>query len=97
MIISKKRIRNLDKYMSNYDDRNIVIIKEIDSTAADIGFSTSYSNGEKVLPKAKGPISRFNANGKEIIRKDLPKETCYRQIMWTWKQYDGRGFYNRSK
>lgn len=91
MIISKKRIRNLDNYISNYDDRNIVIIKEIDSTITDIGFSQSFDNGEKVLPKAKGPISRFNANGKEVIRKDLPKETCYRQIMWSWKQYEGRG------
>jgi hypothetical protein len=55
-----------------------------------IGFGTPLNPGEQVLPTAIGRISTFNAEGAEIIRKDLPMETRYRQIVWHWKEWHGQ-------
>ncbi|STP53234.1 Uncharacterised protein [Escherichia coli] len=56
-----------------------------------IGFSSQRALGEEVLPKILGPITRFNANGKSVPDKTAPKETAYRQISWTRKQWIGGG------
>ena len=38
-----------------------------------------------------GNVSKFNAEGKFIVRKDLPKERRYiNTIEWTWEQWCGR-------
>ncbi|MBA0186535.1 MULTISPECIES: hypothetical protein [Pectobacterium] len=92
MLIQKKRIRNIDKYIENFDGRNIYIshplpdIKKSES----IGFTVNQSIGEEVLPQVIGAITRFNANGKSVPDKKAPKETAYRQISWTWKKWAGR-------
>ncbi|WP_337234961.1 hypothetical protein [Proteus terrae] len=97
MEIRKKKIRNLDNYIpNNLLNKKIILFKEIEDDKKfkeklhSLGFTTTLELGESVLPKIIGSISRFNANGKDIIRRDKPKETCYRQIMWTWYQYEGR-------
>ncbi|UBB13628.1 hypothetical protein [Pantoea eucrina] len=93
MLIQKKRIRNIDKYITNFDDREIYIahplpdIKKTDS----IGFSSNRDLGEEVLPKVVGPITRFNSVGKSAPDKNSPKETAYRQISWTRQQWVGGG------
>lgn len=45
-----------------------------------MGFSIPLVIGEQILPRAIGPVTRFNANGGFIKRKDLPMETKYREI-----------------
>lgn len=42
-----------------------------------------------LLPAVVGPVTRFNAEGKFIVHKDQPKETAYRQIEWSWEQWNG--------
>lgn len=37
-----------------------------------------------------GPVSHFNAEGKQIIHKDRPKETAYRAIEWRWTEWHGQ-------
>ena len=78
MLIQKKRIRNIDNYIPNFDGRDIYIAHSLpDAGKTDsIGFSSQRALGEEVLPKILGPITRFNANGKSVPDKTAPKETA---------------------
>ena len=92
--INKTRIRSLKKYTPFIEGKKIIL--SADSIAHNnilekIGFSKNSSEGETILPIPVGNISSFNAEGKEKIRKDLPMETHYSQIEWSWKQWDGYG------
>ena len=47
-----------------------------------------------MLPSTRGPISRYNANGRQEVRRDLPKESRYvRTVHWRWRQWAGRYSY----
>jgi hypothetical protein len=92
--IRKTRIRSLKKYTPFIQGKSVVLSIDINkhlNKVRKIGFSKKLQEGETVLPLPIGTISSFNAEGKEKIRKDLPMETHYRQIEWTWKQWCGRG------
>lgn len=62
-----------------------------------IGLPTPAAVNMSVLPQSIGPITSFNAEGRYNVRKDLPKETAYRQIEWTWEQWSGRDTETMSK
>jgi hypothetical protein len=46
--------------------------------------------GLTFLPAVVGKTSNFNANGKTVVRKDLPKETAVRELKYTRTEYHGR-------
>ncbi|MGR2662646.1 hypothetical protein ACUXVY_13735 [Chromobacterium haemolyticum] len=54
-----------------------------------IGFTDPIANGMEIIPKGIGKFTTFNANGKEIIRDDLPKETVYKMIWGTTRDWHG--------
>jgi hypothetical protein len=94
MKINQKRIRNLERHLpATFRDRRINIgltdIQNHNSKLIGIGFTEDLSVGETVLPSVVGPVTRFNAEGKNIVRRDLPKETVYRQIEWRWTERHG--------
>ncbi|HDR9808154.1 TPA: hypothetical protein QDC55_005987 [Burkholderia cenocepacia] len=61
------------------------------------GLGARPTNGTCVLPPAtRGAASRRNANGFDIIHRDQPKETRYRQISWTWREHHGRDTVERT-
>ncbi|MHC9435950.1 hypothetical protein [Leclercia adecarboxylata] len=93
MLIQKKRIRNIDNYITDFDSRDIYIVHGLPNQqkSVSIGFTSNQLVGEEVLPQVIGPITRFNANGKSVPDKTAPKETAYRQVSWTWKKWSGRG------
>lgn len=93
MLIQKKRIRNIDNYITAFDGRDVFIAHALPNQqkSESIGFTASQSLGEEVLPRIVGAITRFNTNGKSVPDKTLPKETAYRQVSWTWKRWVGRG------
>ncbi|CZV65396.1 hypothetical protein [Enterobacter hormaechei] len=93
MLIQKKRIRNINNYITVFDGRDVFIAHALPSQqkGQSIGFTANQSLGEEVLPHIVGAITRFNANGKSVPDKTLPKETAYRQVSWTWKKWVGRG------
>ncbi|CAI1615216.1 hypothetical protein [Serratia proteamaculans] len=93
MLIQKKRIRNIDNYIKTFDGRNVYIVHALPNQqkSESIGFTANQSLGEEVLPRIVGAITRFNANGKSVPDKTVPKETAYRQVSWTWKKWAGRG------
>lgn len=81
--IMQKRLRSLKKYSPLLKGSNLIVcvdLNENKSVAAKIGFSNDFEQGETVLPTAIGNVSRFNAEGKEIVRRDLPKETHYNSV-----------------
>lgn len=96
-MIIKKRVVNIENYLINFkenqmfgvgiildDNSNISVLKKI-------GFSEKLEIGERVLPKIIGSKSRFNAEGKEVPLKNLPKETFYIEREWKWQQWTSFG------
>lgn len=66
------------------------IHKDHGEALREAGFPADLSAGDTVLPAVKGNVSKFNAEGGEIVHKDQPKETAYRQQEWTWTEFRGR-------
>ncbi|WP_396170786.1 hypothetical protein [Flavobacterium sp.] len=96
MIIGKKRIRNLELYWHLIEDNSefCIAVNELEryrEKLIDIGFSQDLELGETILPKVIGPVSRFNAEGRNERQKHLPMETAYRQTIWKWKKFIGGG------
>jgi hypothetical protein len=94
MYINSKRIRNVEKYLIGLKEGESFYVASADSQiskerARTIGFTNSLNDGEVVLPKIMGPISKFNAEGGFIKLKDEPKETCYRERLWEWTDWGG--------
>lgn len=102
MIIKKRRIRDLESNLPTVKDGQKIIIgaKNLDDKEVQLkkmGFE-NIDIGMTVLPSpAFGPVSRFNANGKNLVHKDKPKETAYRTIEWHWKQWHGKDTIDKSK
>lgn len=96
MIISGKRKRKLDKKLfrlkeGSYVVPSVPISNLLTKTLLEIGFTNKMEDGETILPPSDfGPVCRFNADGKEIVHKNRPMETAYRQVEWTWEQWSGR-------
>ena len=96
MILHGKRIRNFAKHFGYLTDgQNIVFgvqdLERFTTRLTKAGFSPNIGAGDTILPNVKcGPISRYNAEGKNVVRRDLPKETAYRQVEWTWIERHGQ-------
>lgn len=95
MIIKQSRIRNLSKLRGIEENTHIRIgisdIGRYTDRLRKIGFSSELYDGQTVLPKAIGSVSRRNSLGDYIEHKDRKKEIYYRMIEWTYKQWAGRG------
>lgn len=86
MKIKAKSVRSMSKVVKIIGDKqHIRLAISIDELSKDIlvkfGFNPDLNVGDSLMPATIGKFSNFNANGKEIIRKDLPKENgsimCY--------------------
>jgi len=58
--------------------------------ARTVGFQGIPSEGDSILPIAIGAATTFNANGKEVVRRDLPMETRSRMINTSWQDWHGQ-------
>ncbi|MCY1703749.1 hypothetical protein [Deinococcus sp. SL84] len=93
-IIQKKRIRALKNYLGWASEGQALtiglpVLAEHTKKLKAIGFQHLVP-GETVLPKIVGPITRFNANGKEEVLRHLDKEERHHDIEWTRTEYHGR-------
>lgn len=91
-----KYIINVDKYIYKCKNNKIVIakvVKEEDlSILEKIGFSSPLTFNESITPRASyNKLTLENVNGKEIIRKDLPRDEEYVQSVH-WKRIDWGGY-----
>lgn len=93
MKISRTRIRNLENYIGHIPNGTMfrVVARVADDKMTErIGLGSAPGNGETILPAIVGPITRFNSEGRWIVRKDLPKETRYiRTVSWSWTDWSG--------
>jgi hypothetical protein len=95
MIITKKRIRSLKSNLGNIKPGTKFIVGVSNLNRYDVilkyaGFSENLEIGESVLPRPRGPVSMFNANGKNLVHRDQPMETAYTSLIWEWDQWAGR-------
>ena len=97
MRIEKKRIRNAANYtshLSNGQRFRVVGMVTSPTVLARMGFPDDAEPGATILPKVKGSQSRYNAEGRYVPRRDLPKETRYvRTVRWIWREFCGRNDY----
>ena len=92
-VVAPKSVRSL----SIYEDaiRRLGTFRVVHPLLSDgdalreLGFEASPALGDSVLPSAVGRVSEFNANGKEIIRNDLPKEPRTYSSWRTWQDWHG--------
>jgi hypothetical protein len=94
MIIKKTRIRNLELNLPGIPLGDTLVFASTNLPAhqarhEQAGFALPLTTGTAVLPTVRGPVSRFNAEGKFIIHRNRPKETVYRQREWTHMEWHG--------
>lgn len=102
MVIQKKRIYNIIPYIDHISNGSKIVIGITDPLRFSIilkrlGYLEPYQEGQSILPASIGPVSKYNAEGKIIKHKDLPKETAYRQIDWHWTEWHGPYRVDQSK
>lgn len=92
----RKKVRSLEAHLKPFapDQGFYVVFAGLEGRLADVakvGFTVPPAAGERLLPSGEfGIASRRNADGEEIVHKDQPLETHYRQREWTWKEFRGR-------
>lgn len=96
MRIKLRRIRSIQKYIPDLpNDAQYYVgieIKGFTSKLEKVGFSKPFGKGQSILPKPVGSVSRFNAFGKDIIHRDMPKESRYiNTLYWEWQQWGPGG------
>ena len=95
--LQKKRVRNATNYTSYLSDgQRFRIVGRVVSpdVLTRMGFPSGAEPGATILPKAAGSQSRYNAEGRYVPRRDLPKESRYvRTVRWRWREFRGRGDY----
>lgn len=100
MIIKKCRINSVDKYFSNMGEKNIYVSVPAEEKNLRLLGIQDYCGGTCIIPEPKGPVTRFNLHGKDVVRKDLEKELRqierdYHVIDWHGNHHYGTCFQNR--
>lgn len=100
----RKKLRSIGEHLKPFTSSQAFYVAVTDlkdrlDDIAKVGFSVPPVAGEQLLPAGEfGIACRRNADGEEIVHKDRPLETHYRQREWTWKEFRGRYDYvERSK
>lgn len=91
-----RKTRNITKYLKHLQPSELYVLglvvhAGVEARLKSLGFDVPLVPGQRVLAAArKGPASRRNAEGFDIVHRDQPMETAYRQVVWTWTQFAGR-------
>lgn len=64
-------------------------VEDRDELLSNIGFEIPLIDGDDLIPKSIGKFTNFNANGKEVVREDLPKETVHKMVWGTTRDWHG--------
>lgn len=85
MFITSNRILNVEKYLAPFRKEPLIYVATKMDQGADnellwqSGFVEPELSGVKILPRAIGPVSKFNSEGIDVPLKDQPMETYYRE------------------
>lgn len=89
----RKSVRSLSIYEPTIqrlgDFRVVYPIPDDPQRLRALGFDGNPAEGESIIPPQAGPVSTFNANGREIVRKDLPKVSQSRMVWASWNDWHG--------
>ncbi|MBQ0946297.1 hypothetical protein KAK07_23360 [Ideonella sp. 4Y16] len=91
-----RKTRNISKYLKHLQPSELYVLglavhPGVEGRLAALGFDSPLVPGQRLLaPARRGPASRRNAEGYDIIHRDQPMETSYRQVVWRWTQFAGR-------
>lgn len=91
-----RKTRNIAKYVKHLQASELYMLGlELDDTIEKrlekLGFAIPLVPGQRLLPPVRnGAACRRNAEGYNIIHRDQPMETAYRQVEWHWTQFVGR-------
>lgn len=91
-----KQVRSLSIYRKLIEQTPTVRLLSPPLTtelAARIGFDNFPTPGDTIMPAVVGRATNFNANGREITRRDLPMEKRSRMIHTSWKDWHGQDFH----
>lgn len=91
-----KQLRTLSVYrklIKGQAEFRLVSLPLTDQLAEKLGFDGIPAEGDSILPIAIGSATRFNAHGKELIRRDLPMETRSKMIYTSWTDWHGQTHY----
>jgi hypothetical protein len=93
-LIGSSRLRSLERHLHYVEPGAEVLIgltdlSQLSEELAVAGFVSGPEAGMRVLPASRGPISRYNAEGRWEVHRDQPKETYYVSFTWEWKLWDG--------
>lgn len=94
-MIRQGRIKELGRHIRGFAPGNRVIAalrvdEAVTARLVEAGFSDPIETAQSVLPSAHlGRTARFNAEGREEVHRDEPKETVYRPVEWTHEQWNG--------
>jgi hypothetical protein len=90
----KKLVRSLSKYetlLQKFTTCRLAVRLPIEeSIASKLGLSTELAIGDSFVPAAFGKTTEFNAHGKILIRKDLPKVSETRSSWRRWEDWHGQ-------
>jgi hypothetical protein len=94
VIRGRGRLRSIARRIASIAPGTAVIVglgnaEDFRDELVQAGFDPGLVVGERVLPTVVGPVTRFNAEGREIVHRDQPKETVYRQVEWTREEWNG--------
>lgn len=94
-VIEKKNIRSVGRYLGGVPANSEFRVcyklgSDAQSVLTSVGFGNAPSTGMTILPTIKGKVSEFNAEGKYIKLKDLPKEIrIVGEREWSWQDWAG--------
>jgi hypothetical protein len=96
MKIEKRRIRSLSRNIPAAVENKTLVLAfapsgspDHEARLANAGFVPPFEPGRAVLPAAVKSVSRYNAEGMFVPRRDEPKETAYRRVEWHWTELHG--------
>ena len=101
MVIKKRRINSIEKYIANItEDKEVYVCVPTDENSITLLMMKGCPNGTSVVPQPVGPVTRFNLYGKEFIHKELEKEPReiereYHIVDWHGTDHYGTCFQRR--
>jgi hypothetical protein len=94
MSVKGKSIRSINRVLNAAKGKDKVrFVFDVTGESSEVwealGFPSELEQGAYLIPSALGPATDFNAQGKDVPQKHLPKETVTHMVWHTWTDWHG--------
>jgi len=92
----RKQVRTLSVYrkaIERLPEFRLVSPPLTEKLLSALGFDDAPAEGDSIIPIASGAATLFNAYGREVVRRDLPKETLSKMVSTSWQDWHGQTHY----